>query len=195
MVPTTPLNINLQAWIVQDGNYADFVRGTVTEFALEALVEKIELASPGPLGFRHLAESRYQVLAQAVYVRGDVCVWDFGVLVYETNVTPRRRVGSHITAEVDLGVDPFFYSEEISPRLPDIPGLIYDWEVQRIAIQTAPWITAEKNMMKRDETQWAWRDIEATNAWEDDDGPADYLLTCIARSEPRRRFSRRPKHE
>ena len=190
MVPEAALQIGLSSWIVQDGNYPDFVRGTTVEFALEAWVRSADLADPGPIGYELVGEGGYRVRAQAVFVHESaaaheaVCVWDCGFVAYEEGRRTRPGLGYFVEGEFSFGVDPFFYSAEQSRRLPDMPGLLYEWEVQAIHLQTGPRVLSEKNVWERDASQSGWREIEATDAWNDDAGHASYLLTCVARSGP-----------
>jgi len=91
---------------------------------------------------------------------------------------------------IELGIDPFFYFETLS-RLTGIPPLIYRWKIERILMQTAPFIESDLpvmgKVMVRDPSKLAYREIERTDAWHDDGGNGDYLLEC-------RRVVVRPTH-
>jgi hypothetical protein len=74
-----------------------------------------------------------------------------------------------------LGVDPFFYFEELA-KLPGMPPLVYRWRIERIERDMAPWIEVEPRGFERDPSRPGWNDVEATDAWNDDGGLASYLL-------------------
>jgi hypothetical protein len=69
----------------------------------------------------------------------------------------------------------------------DAPPLIYDWMIEKIEIQTAPFIETKPRMMERDPERLGWREIDSTNAWNDDGGRAEYNLHCQRIDGPARR--------
>jgi len=84
--------------------------------------------------------------------------------------------GDFVKGGISLGVDPFFYFEMLH-ALPGMPPLIYSWRINSIRIQTAPFIK-KGNIFSRDEDKLGYKAIERTNAWKDDNGSGEYLLTC-----------------
>lgn len=68
-----------------------------------------------------------------------------------------------MSGEAYVGVDPFQYLERHS-RHHTAPGLIYDWTINKIEINTAPYIKVEAGYRMRDPARPGWREIEATNA-------------------------------
>ncbi|PMS38051.1 hypothetical protein C0Z20_04410 [Trinickia symbiotica] len=81
--------------------------------------------------------------------------------------------------EVWIGVDPYFYKERLH-RMPGMPDLFVDWRVARIQVEITPWIESAlggRTLRTRDRTREAWIDRTATDAWNDDSGGADYLLS------------------
>jgi hypothetical protein len=86
-------------------------------------------------------------------------------------------LGSWISGEISIGIDPFDYFERLA-REPDAPCLIYDWQIEKI----------ERRM------GLGWSEIDKTDAWKDDRGLAEYLLHCKRLDgPPRRTRSKRPQ--
>ena len=77
-----------------------------------------------------------------------------------------------------LGVDPFDYFESLH-ELPDFPPLIYTWRIERIELNTTPWLESSSRVIVRDATRQSWLEVAETHAWEDDGGYASYLLDCV----------------
>ena len=175
-------NVILSAWIIQDGNYADFCRRQKANFALEFYPHGLQPT----LATERRAEWRqrdvYEVQAQVVCVLAGAWVIDFGVKAFQQSRPPRKiREGDWISASIYLGIDPFFYFEELA-HVRGMPPLIYRWFIRNIRLQTAPFVETlddrGRRILIRDESKSAYREIEQTDAWHDDDGHADYLLEC-----------------
>jgi hypothetical protein len=47
------------------------------------------------------------------------------------------RRGGWLRGNVYIGVDPYFYFEQLGHE-PGAPALIYDWKIEKIEMQTAP---------------------------------------------------------
>ena len=89
------------------------------------------------------------------------------------------KIGQWVQREIWLGVDPFFYKERLH-RIQRMPDLFVDWIVTRIQLETTPWIedtSGVRTLMKRDSLHEEWAEKSATDAWTDDAGRADYLLS------------------
>jgi hypothetical protein len=172
-VPAAPLVVGLSSWIIQDGNYGDFRRGKQVAFALEfyASTDWVEVYALAP-SLVHKGEGRYRSVGQVVHVADEWWAIDVGFLLFDrAKPPPVVRLGCWLANEISIGIDPFFYFESLA-READAPALIYDWTISKIEIQTAPSI---------------WREIAATNAWEDEGGRAEYLLHCTRIEGPARR--------
>lgn len=189
--------IGLDVWVLQDGNYPDFVTGQQTRFALE-------FWSPGELRripsevsqFRYTGEGNlYEVSAQVVHAEHAV-VLDFGLRAYDEHVVLGDGVdveaGDQVAGMIGLSVDHFAYFEDLA-RQPRMPALIYSWVIDKIELDTTPLITVvpgddaypadlppEGPVRVRDPTRRSWRIIDETRMWEDDEPErmASYLLTC-----------------
>jgi hypothetical protein len=69
--------------------------------------------------------------------------------------------------------------------------LIYDWTIDAITMQTAPFVESRnergQRVFTRDESKSAFKKVQQTNAWDDDDGHAEYVLHCQLHDRPPRR--------
>jgi hypothetical protein len=202
------LKISINSWVIQDGNYPNFRQGEVRDFALEFFGKVNKTCSNKEKSCLHLSEAKYQVNAQVVYghttrhgcvrvskndktrteVPGHyeetVTVLDCGeFMAYRgTSMRPPYLQGDYVEGEVWIGVDPFFYKEDFCKR-PEMPKLTSSWKIEKIEINTAPFVKVYNEQVKRevfsrDETKLAYREIEQIDVWTDDGGRADYILTC-----------------
>jgi hypothetical protein len=174
--------VGLSAWIIQDGNYGDFAVGRSAKFALEFCPHTMQLSRSREPSSEHIETSRYRVRAQVVYVGRSAWVIDFGIMAYQNQEPPRiAKGGSWVEGEIDLGIDPFFYFEELHAR-PRMPALQYEWRIRNILLETTPWLSAKdetgRTILTRDEQQESFIEVAKTNAWEHDGGGAHYVLEC-----------------
>jgi hypothetical protein len=199
------LTVGLESWVIQDGNYPEFVTGQRSEFALE-LYAADGLRRTDPVdqpGCRLIADSTYEVGAEVVHADRHALVLSFGLLSYSIHMIDvpgrRLRAGDWVAGGINLSVDPFFYFEELAKRR-RLPPLIYAWRVHEVLQRTAPLVLAnpgdipgdpvaeqamaEGTLHIRDPSQHGWETIAKTDAWQDDDGNANYLLRCRREAEP-----------
>jgi hypothetical protein len=162
----------LSAWIIQDGNYPDFARGEVAEFAVEFEFDELQTAEAAAPSATLVRDSEYAIAGDVVFTDGDVWVVDCGILIYNERRPAGVRDRHGVTGTAFLGVDPFTYFERLN-RLPRMPALVYTWEIARI-----------RRLRSRQRSV----DVDATDAWRDDDGRAEYLLECVRVDVP-------PKHD
>ena len=181
------LQVGLSSWIIQDGNYGEFEAGREYRFALEFYAPDLVIDT-SPVEACALVP-----LGNAKY-RGDGCVtfgsdkaWviDVGVPAYRDERLPdRAHVGSRVTGDIYIGIDPFFYFESLS-ALPGMPDLYRRWFVRRILLETTPWLEmvddSGRTLRTRDESKVGYIEVDATDAWNDDDGHGHYLLECEKR--------------
>jgi hypothetical protein len=180
--------IGLSAWIIQDGNYGDFRCHERAEFALEFYPQNCQPSASPEKQARWLHTSKYAVNAKVIFVAKRCFVLDFGLLAYRQAEPPKSiRKGLWVQAEIYLGVDPFFYFEALA-HVKGMPPLIYSWHINKISIETAPFIETVDargtRMMVRDETKSGFQEIEQTDAWNDDNGHGDYVLECTLMDVP-----------
>jgi len=175
--------IGLSSWIVQDGNYGDFEKDQVAEFALEFYSPTYQASSARSKSFKGLGAAKYEIIGEVIYLMGEVWVLDFGLCAFQESKPPGGiKVGSFVAAEIYLGIDPFFYFERLY-KLPKIPALIYSWKINSIGQQTPPFVETRapsgQKVLIRDEKKLGYKIIHKTDAWKDDGGNAEYILTCL----------------
>ncbi|MGJ4913862.1 hypothetical protein ACQR10_02030 [Bradyrhizobium sp. HKCCYLRH2060] len=183
------LVVGLSAWIIQDGNYGDFTRGDRTAFALEFWAQppltRVEPRDEIIASMAHRGSAIYEVVARVVHVAEDWWAIDVGVLVYQYSRPPdSAQPGAWLRGNVFIGIDPFLYFEDCGRR-PGAPALVYEWSIDKIEIETAPFVEVSPRRFERDASQLGWREVAATTAWEDDSGMGDYLLHCTLLAGPR----------
>ena len=139
---------------------------------MRATFRFIVLADP----YREIGNACHEVVGQVVHVGDGWWVIDAGVLAYRAEVPPANvRQGSWLRGKAYLGIDPFFYFEQLGHQVA-APALIYDWKIEKIDIQTAPLIEVRPRTFKRDPAKLGWKEIVKTDAWEED---GEYLLHCV----------------
>ena len=185
--------IGLDAWIIQDGNYPDFKTGTIVPFAVEAVLTRLDAGAENRQYLTPKGHGRYDFAGRITYMHEDVYGLDLGAL--QTYTSPRAEIDPRggrsdwewIEGELLLGVDPFFYAQEYWD-LPNMPALIYPWQIEAIDSETTPWqLTTDSHggvIQSRVEGERSFRRVGATDAWKDDDGNAHYVLHCRATGEP-----------
>lgn len=181
------LPIHLSPWIIADGNYDDFSVGDVRAFALEFYAAKpLTLVNSGRRTAQHLGNGEFEVVARSVYPAHDWWVLDFGLPAY-TNMPPttEHKAGKLFQGNISLGVDPFFYFENLALR-PSSPPLIFDWRIERIEMQTAPLIERD-GIWVRDDENLRSQEVRRTGERRSAGGYVEYLLHCaLVGDQPRR---------
>jgi hypothetical protein len=172
--------IGIDSWIIQDGNYGDFAVGDGATFALEFAGGALIPSTKRTAELVHIKDSTYRICAQVVYSRPNVWVIDFGVKAYWEHEPPAfATVGAWVEGEIFLGIDPFFYQEYLHKE-ENIPDLSYDWAITKIERNETPWLEVVNEnggtILTRDESREQWCDTDKTDAWDDDDGRASYIL-------------------
>lgn len=180
------LQIGLSAWIIQDGNYPNFERGSTARFALEFYSERglavIDNGFEEP-GLVHRGDGLYSARGVVRFCTNQVWVVDFNDIMAYREEQPPSEVspGVAVTGELYLGIDPFFYFEKLS-GIPGIPPLIYEWQIEGIQMETAPFVdsfeASGRKIRIRDQTKLRRVPVTRTDAWKDDGGLGDYLLEC-----------------
>jgi hypothetical protein len=176
------LNIGVSAWIIQDGNYDDFNAGQECRFALEFYPHSLTNSLDTSKSATHLKASLYQVCGQVIYETEQVWVVDFGFLAYQEAEPPKHVLkGGWVEGKIYVGIDPFFYFEGLN-KLPGMPDLTYSFRIDQILLETTPWITSKDEsggtVMSRDQHQESYKEVSATDAWNDDDGNGHYVFKC-----------------
>lgn len=109
---------------------------------------------------------------------------DMGFLAYQESQPPRYATrGSWVEGEIYLGIDPFMYFEQLK-NLSGMPSLVYGFRIEQIFLETTPWLSKSdesgRTMMVRNEQNESYREVPKTDAWNDDDGHAHYVLNCVS---------------
>jgi len=173
------ITADLNSWIIQDGNYDDFHCGDRRKLAIEFCGKRLTPSNDQARRYSRNHGAIYTVTAQVAFVHPKVWVIDFGVLAYWESPPPDfANVGAWVEGEILIGVDPFFYKEYLYQLL-KMPDLFNEWVVSRVELNTTPWIQTTESGRKvfaRDPAAEAWAEVEATDAWNDDQGRASYLL-------------------
>ena len=177
------MNIGLAAWIVQDGNYADFESGRSYRFALEFYPEDLSpsIAAPTP-HLRSEGGAHYDASGAVVRVADSHWVIDFGVPTFQDTKPPKwAKQGLSVHGRIYIGIDPFFYFERLKDE-PGMPDLFREWRVRRILLETTPWAaspdTQGRSIISRALVPPTFKEVPRTDAWHDDDGHGHYILEC-----------------
>jgi hypothetical protein len=140
---TLNLEIYLARWIIEDGNYDDFCVGDRRKFALEFWAPTpLTKSAENVMALREQSGHSYDVTGKLVFTSDGVWVIDCSVLAYsegESEIDGGCKVGDFVQGSLRFGVDPFFYFEQ-NYKIPNIPPLIYEWQVNSIEQDTTPYI-------------------------------------------------------
>jgi hypothetical protein len=174
------LYIGVSSWIIQDGNYPDFRIGDAINIALEFHPYRICESRNSLASITRLSSCHYRVNGKSIFVSNNVFVLDFGLLAYDQASPPKwMKSNCYIDAEIYLGIDPFFYFEELHAIL-GMPELRYNFRVRGIELETTPWMSTVDShghrMNVRDDSQASFCPVSETDAWSDDNGNAHYVL-------------------
>jgi hypothetical protein len=177
----------MSAWVIQDGNYPDFAVGQRAEFALEFYAAEQLRPGRGPGTAVSLGDARYEISATVTTVREDAWVIDFGIQAYrESPPAPDIEVGSDVAGIVYVGIDPFSYFERLA-HVPDMPPLVYTWDILDIRRIMAP---SKESEVSAAGEPLRFEHLSSTDAWHDDNyGVAEYVFDCQLVDVPPKRTS------
>lgn len=180
---TLDLEISLSRWIIEDGNYEDFCVGEQRKFALELWASTpLTKSAENVMALREHGDYSYDVAGKLVFTSDGVWVIDCGVLAYSeqgSEIVGECKVGDFVQGSLRFGVDPFFYFEQ-HYKIPGVPPLIYEWQVNSIEQDTTPYILSnDARMYIPDGSQRSHQSVRGT-AKEliiPDQGP-EFILSC-----------------
>jgi len=177
---TDLIEIGLDSWIIADGNYDDFAVGEIRSFALAYYdVDPLTSAESRTASMKSLGNAQYRVNGRTVFQDNGWVVIDTGVLAYR-ELGGRQQPPRQFAGEIGLGIDPFFYFEQLALR-PNAPPLIHDWRIHRITVETAPRIL-NGGMLIFDPAKLHRVDVQTTRGTGE-----DFVLHCERVSnEPRK---------
>jgi hypothetical protein len=172
------INVGLESWIIQDGNYTDFSVGERRRFALDFVAEQDWRTATSPVPhMAHVHGDRYDVTARVAFLSSRTWVIDCGnFLLYREEPPPKGLPESLISGRIRVGIDPFFYREDLR-TLPGMPDLYNDFRIEGVELETTPWLP-EGDGMRRQTGEPTFVDLNRTDAWNDDDGNGTYVLLC-----------------
>lgn len=159
------LAIELSSWILADGNYeyVSFEVGKTAKFAVEFLCQSYTISSD-PLSVTSCVgrPSFYNATAKVIYRSESARVLNLGIISAFRAGANDLTVGQRVRGEVSLHVDPFVYYEQLF-KLPGMPPLIYEWNIERIEMDVSPFIavvTANgQRVLTRDDTKISYLPI------------------------------------
>jgi hypothetical protein len=170
MLEFTAMKLDLQVflarWIIEDGNYDDFCVGDRRKFALEIWASApLAKSAENVMALREQSGHSYDVAGKLVFISDGVWVIDCGVLAYsdrQSEIEGGCTIGDFVQGNMRLGVDPFFYFEQ-HYKVPSIPPLIYEWQVNSIEQDTTPFIlSSDARGYIRDESQRSHQSVRGT---------------------------------
>lgn len=171
----------LDASSIEDGNYPDLRQGDGLEFAVEFMfrTEPVRTTETENRA-EHLGGPFYELTAQVVAVLDHVWIIDCGILAHQVRrqIASDLVVGDVIRGRAYLGLEGYGEFTEGPNAAPHMPALVYSWTIDSLLMNTTPWLTMDGGGLRRDETRRRYQPIQRTDASSDDDGRADYLLTC-----------------
>ncbi|WP_148076973.1 hypothetical protein [Nocardioides aurantiacus] len=144
--PAAELEVLLEQWVLDDGNYPQFKARRTKRFALQldlADSHRLRPTPHEPIGAcRTGGVATYEITADVVHhtaVEGlaeddHAVVLDFGPRAYYSGHDPaiaRLRVGDRVAFKATLLVDPYDYVEMLAP-LEGFPALVHTWSVDRL---------------------------------------------------------------
>jgi hypothetical protein len=185
----TAWRIGVDGWVLQDTG-RDFRRGDRTVFSV--MLHPLELrAAPEPArAARPVADANlYDVAGPIVYESAETLVLDCGLKLYlrrPEDLTDAAAVTGRGYLWMEApGQWPWTEAETFPP-------LAYSWEIERIRLETTPWvpISGGANAFQRDLSRQSFEEIDATDAMGANDrrdrlGP-DYVFDCRLLDEPPR---------
>ena len=164
---TLNLEIHLSRWIIEDGNYDDFCVGERRKFALEFWTSSpLARTTENFMSLREQSGHSYEVVGRLAFASDGVWVIDCGVLAYserDSEIEGDCKVGDFVRGNLRFGVDPFFYFER-HYKIPGIPALIYDWQVNSIEQDTTPYVLSDDGRVYiRDESKRSHQTVRCTS--------------------------------
>ena len=134
------------------------------------------------MALREQSGHSYDVTGKLVFTSDGVWVIDCSVLAYserESEIDGGCKVGDFVQGSLRFGVDPFFYFEQ-NYKIPNIPPLIYEWQVNSIEQDTTPYILSnDARTYIRDERRRSHQSVRGTakNFIIPDQDP-EFILYC-----------------
>lgn len=169
------VEIGVDAWIIQDGNYEEFHVGAEVRCAIEFHGD-LSLSDERRAGLTHIRQNFYQVCAQVIFLKPSAWGIDFGLSVFQECRPPDfLSLGAWVKGEIGISIDPFFYKERLVNEAA-IPDLFNTWQIVSITCDNTPWVEPGDGPAFRDPGNPRWTEVQCTDAWNDDAGRGSYLI-------------------
>lgn len=182
MTANRRLEVWIPSWMIQDGMYPDLSIGHVLHRALEFRPQSLAVTTNHERSLSRHGFASYDGCRPLVFVAPRAVVVDFdGVSAYRLmKDTAGWETDQWVESRFQLSVDFFTYEEHLRTR-PGVPELRHNLEIIGILRETTPWIEREEppGLVKtRDKSKESFVAVPATDAWNDDNGDASYILDC-----------------
>ena len=186
--------IGLSSWILADGNYdaVDFAVGKSVKFALEFWFQKYSICDE-PIRLTAMDKGcLYDAVGECVFsdVEAKVQVLSFGeISAYRYSRDSNLKAGDRVAGNMYLGIDHFAYYEWLH-KLPGIPPLMYEWQIERILFEITPLIPSVDecgcDAWVADETRVRYEEVQNANVMlpHPKDTVGGYILFCSRFEEP-----------
>jgi len=172
------MQISVESWIIQDGNYPDFVVGSKNMFALEFWEPQRPLSKTTSTikNMVHQQGPKYEVTGKVIVATEGILVLDFGILAYSDKVKLKTTIteGDFLTGTITLGIDYYLYQETLY-RDEKMPAMKYEWQIESIFINRGKWRQSGRTLTRINDV---FENINKTDAWNDDSGRANYHIDC-----------------
>jgi hypothetical protein len=170
------MRFGITAWAIQDAA-EEFSVGEVHNFVLGFFAKSLSISHVGMATCKHLWSSVYEITGRVEFKKvGGLIIIDFGHLAYCAQKMD-VEVGDWISGEFSIRIDCFAYRKEWGLQY-DVPDITRGWRIDRIFLETTPRIEVKPKYFMRDDTRFSEVEVIKTNAWEDDEGNADYTFEC-----------------
>ena len=187
----------IDASSIQDGKYPDLHQGDGLEFAVEFGFRAEPVRTSGAeIRAEHLGGPSYELTAQIIGILDRVWFIDCGILAHQVRpqIASDLVVGDMIRGHAYVGLEGYGQFTEGLNEAPNMPPLVYSWTIDSLVMNTTPWLTTDGRGLRRDETCRVYEPIQQTDAWNDDQGRADYVLTCTKQTiDPKLHRGRPPR--
>jgi len=166
-------NIHYARWVIDDGEPEIDVKADFDWFSL-AFSGTLMKTSRKEKSSIPVADYRYQLTAEVVYISEKSCVIDFGLtaIADPNSVPPECKKGEYVTGELALSLP---LCTEIAPE-EILKTLSRKWYVNEIHADTTPYISHPDNpkFFFRDESRIKFEPVVSTATVK----AHDYILHC-----------------
>ena len=170
---------------VADGPYQDVSCGQTVEFIVGFYASSLESTSKTEKSVIRLGNAEYIFESEISYVsklKIHLYILDIGFKV-SGGYRDLKDVsaGSYLIGQAALFVDDENYWYDLD-KDPNYPPMVYTWQINRILLDTTPYIDSGNKIQKRDKLRQSFLELDKTDIWEDgknyDQSFPQYILHC-----------------